>query len=117
MRRQHVEDLQTEEDLCERQARTQAEDIQRLLADMEAERQRQDLRDQASRSEWQKWCRRTEQARKAALRELAEAADSQQVVEDFLKARGFKQLGTPLRKTFWGASVYPLHLAVEENNL
>merc|ERR1712218_647646 len=47
-----------------------------------------------------------------------EAAAAQQAVKDFLKARGFKNVAAP-RKVFCGCggAVYPLHLAVEENNL
>jgi len=40
---------------------------------------------------------------------------AQKAVDDFLKARGFKNMLTP-RKAFCGATIYPLHLAVEENN-
>merc|ERR1712060_402481 len=53
-------------------------------------------------------------SRAAAAKEKAELSAAQKATNGFLKARGFKSVSAP-RKAFCGPSVYPLHLAVEEN--
>merc|ERR1712050_9095 len=57
-----------------------------------------------------------EEARAAVANAQAEMTVAQQEVDAFLKARGFKQLALP-RKAMCGAAVYPIHQAVEENNV
>jgi len=127
-KRLEKERLEGEQRLAEEQAeetRRRAEEEERVRQQQEvahkqaekekaeeAKRQRQVERERAAEAERLK----VEEARAASAKVQAEAAAAQQAVDKFLKARGFKQLALP-RKAMCGAGVYPIHQAVEENNV
>lgn len=106
--RQEQERLQAE---LER-ARRATEEEQRLRRAMEEEEAA--LEEKRAQEERAFALEAQRQEAEAAAKEKAETEAAQKTVDDFLKARGFKNLRTP-RKAFCGASIYPLHLAVEEN--
>jgi len=103
---------------AEEARRRQEAEVARRRAEEEAERRRQEeaAKAEAARQERERAAAadRAARAEAAAAKEKAEVEAAQQVVNEFLKARGFKNLLTP-KKAFCGASIYPLHLAVEEN--
>jgi len=99
--RQEQERLQAEE---ERLRRAAEEEEEAALEEKRAQEERAFALEAA----------KAEEARAQAAQEKAEAEAAQKAVDGFLKARGFKNLRTP-RKAFCGATIYPLHLAVEEN--
>lgn len=106
------------------QTRKQAAEAEaeRIRQEEEAERLRQEKllaekkakleRERAAEAERVK----AEQIESAKQRAEDEAKAAKQAVDDFLKVRGFKGIGLP-KKAVCGAPVYPLHLAVEENNV
>jgi len=123
--RRHEEEARLEEERRqaeEAEAERRGQEEERLRREEEAERRR---REEASRlekaSRKEPECAaelervKAEQERAAAAKE---AAAAQQVVNDFLKAKGFKNIAAP-RKLFCGCggAIHPLHLAVQENNL
>jgi len=101
---------------AEEEARRQEAEAKRLAEEEaqrqleEAERLAQEERERVAAAE-----RAKAEAQAAAAKARAEVESAQKAVDDFLKARGFKNMLTP-RKAFCGATIYPLHLAVEENN-
>lgn len=119
------------ERLAAEQARREAEEEERRRAEEEERRQHEEERRKAevlaetlAQEERERAAEaerlhheklRAEEARVAAEKERKEIEAAQRAVEDFLKTRGFRQLSLP-RKAFCGATMYPLHVAVEEND-
>jgi len=108
LRQEAEEDALRQEAEAQRRAEEEAE-TQRKEAEL-AERLAQEKRERVAAAE-----RAKAEAHAAAAKSKAEVEAAQQSVDDFLKGRGFKNMLTP-RKAFCGASIHPLHLAVEENN-
>jgi len=97
----------------ERRRREMQEQEARELAEQAAETQR--MEEERAAQEERERAAAAERAKADAAKEKAEVAAAQKAMQDFLRARGFKNLTTP-RKAFCGATMYPLHVAVEEGN-
>jgi len=99
---------------AEEEARKQAEEQERRLKE-EAERVEKAAQEERERAEAAERAK-AEKARAAAAKERAEVEAAQKTMDQFLKAHGFKNMLIP-RKAICGATVYPLHLAVEDGKV
>jgi len=109
---------EAEEERLRQEAEVAAEAKRRAEEEAETQRKEAELSERLAQEQRERVAaaeRAKTEARAAAAKAKAEVEAAQKSVDDFLKGRGFKNMLTP-RKAFCGASIHPLHLAVEENN-